>query len=71
MECRWGFVVAWGSGTAMCVVCIDLLRSLRAAAFGFRRLSSLETLGSMSSKLALSRVGEVAGVEPRDVMSVR
>jgi len=46
------------------MVCMDLRRSLTAAAFGRRCVSSVEDLGITSSKLALSRVGDVAGEEP-------
>ena len=51
---------------------MDLLRSLMAAAFGLGRTSSIEIFGGKSSKLGmLSRVGEVAGEEPWEVINVR
>ena len=52
-----------------CMVCIDLRRSLIAAAFGLGRTSSVEIFRGKSSKV--SRVGDVAGDEPLDVMRVR
>lgn len=66
VECRCSLAVGCGSGTGTCMVCMDRLRSLTAAALGPRcvSLSSMEDLGSMSSKLALSRVGDEAGEEP-------
>ena len=46
---------------AICIVCIDLLRSLMAAAFGLGRTSSVEIFGGNSLKeRLLSRVGELA-----------
>ena len=65
VEWRWSFVAGCGSRIGLCIVCIDLLRSLIAVALGRSRTSSIETLGGISSKLGpLSRVGEVDGVEP-------
>jgi hypothetical protein len=50
---------------------MDLRRSLIADAFGLGRESSVDILGGKSSKFEpLSLVGEVAGVEPWDVISV-
>lgn len=54
------------------MVCIDLRRSLIAAAFGLGRTSSVEIFEGKSSKLGkVSRLGEVAGDEPFDVTRVR
>ena len=51
---------------------MDLLRSLMAAAFGLGRTSSIEIFSGKSSKIGmLSRVGEVAGEEPWEVINVR
>jgi hypothetical protein len=56
----------------ICMVCIDLLRSLIAKALGLGRISSFETLEGKSSKVdMLSRVGELAVDEPWDVINVR
>lgn len=71
VECLWSFAEGWGSRTGTCMVCIDLLRSLTAAAFGRRCVSSTGDLGMISSKFALSRFGDVAGEEPCEVISVR
>lgn len=50
---------------------MDLLRSLIAEALGLGRMSSLDTLGASSKLGALFRVGDVAGDESREVISVR
>jgi hypothetical protein len=71
---EWRYVLGawWASRIGTYIACIDLRRSLIAAAFGLGRTSSVEIFGGKSSKLGVvSRVGEVAGDEPLDVMSVR
>jgi hypothetical protein len=65
-----GRCFGWSSENGTCTVRIDLLRSLSAAAFGVRGPASAVAEGMISSKLALSRMGEVAGVELRDVINV-
>jgi hypothetical protein len=60
VEWRCVLVMFCDSRTGMGTVCIDLRLSLMAEAFGLGRLSSIDILGVMSSKVvdALSLVGE-------------